>query len=226
MRRIEKGLEPGCMEELRQTPGADWSTVPGADKQDMRKQAWKEQYGLCAYCMSRLSPPSADGMKIEHFVPRAEDNTSLFDWSNLLGVCLGDIGVDGAVDRFHCDTHRGNLAKGKQALHVHPARFPPDAGALFSYTNTGEICPAGNLGEEERARVSETIQKLNLNIERLKRNRSKVIQIARSMLQKRTVNARHVMDLLKKAKHVDESGCLPEYVEVAVHYFEKKLRQV
>lgn len=108
MRRIEKGLEPACMEELRQTPGADWSTVPGADKQKMRKQAWKEQYGLCAYCMSRLSRPSADGMKIEHFVPRAEDNTSLFDWSNLLGVCLGNLGVDGAADRFHCDTHRGN----------------------------------------------------------------------------------------------------------------------
>ncbi len=227
MRRIEKGAEPQCLQELRQTPGADWSSASGTDKQAMREHAWTEQRGLCAYCMSRLPPPSAEGMKIEHFMPRAMDRTLWFTWSNLLGVCLGDLGLENQVARFHCDTYRGHLSSGEQGLRLHPAQFPPDVGTCFSYTNTGEIRPARHLNETEGTWAEEAIQKLNLNIDRLKRNRAAVRDRARQkLMQGGPVTRRHIEAMLANARRTDGSGCLMEYVEVAIQYLEKKRRQV
>ncbi len=224
MRRIKKGPEPVCLEQVRQTPGVNWNSASG--KQEMRDHLWAEQKGLCAYCMSRLPAPSAEAMKIEHYVARAKDKTHWFSWANLLGVCLGDIGIEGIEDRYHCDTHRGHLSTDKQELHVHPAQFPPDAGTLFSYTDAGEIRPAKHLDEGQRTRIAETIDRLNLNIERLKRNREKVRAVARKMLQEGKVTQRRVSELLADARRLDDSGRLNEYAEVAIQYFEKKLRQV
>jgi uncharacterized protein (TIGR02646 family) len=231
MRRIEKGKEPSCLEELRGTPGADWSSVSGDQKQQMRKHTWAEQRGLCAYCMSRLPKDDAASMKIEHYEARAGAKDKQFTWSNLLGVCLGDVGIregeEGAEKRFHCDTYRGHLAKDDQALHVHPAHHPPDAGTRFSYTTAGEIRPASDLPADESARVENTIRRLNLNIDRLKRNRAAVIDAARKQLQQqKTVTTRHVEQLLQRVTTVDGAGRLPEHVQVAVLYFEKKLRQL
>lgn len=221
MRRIEKGPEPACLEEIRQTPGVNWNSASG--KQEIRDALWAEQRGLCAYCMSRLKK-SAEGMKIEHFIPRAEDKTLWFAWSNLLGVCLGDVGVEGMADRYHCDTHRGHLPTEKQELHVHPARFPPDAGKLFSCTREGELIPAKSLDEQTKERIHDTIRNLNLNISRLKSNRKAVLTVLQNRLrQDDTPN--NIKAMLATVKRADGTGSLMEYVEVVVQYLEKKLRQ-
>jgi len=224
MRRIEKRAEPACLEDLRQTPGADWSSVGGAQKQEMRKAAWDEQHGLCAYCMSRLPEPSAQTMKIEHYHARSVKKEHWFVWDNLLGVCLGDIGIESGGDRYHCDTYRGQLPKEKQDLHVHPAQFPPDAGKRFSCTKAGELIPAKNLDDQTKACVQSTIDKLNLNIWRLKNNRKRVLFALQERLYQDDAPA-SIKALLEQAKSTDAQGRLKEYAEVAVQYLEKKLRQ-
>jgi len=222
MRRIEKGAEPDCLEEIRQTPGVNWNSASG--KQEMRDALWAEQKGLCAYCMSRLKDKTREGMKIEHFIPRAKDDSQWFAWSNLLGVCLGDMGVEDSQERFHCDTFRGHLPTDKQELHVHPAQFPPDAGKLFSCTREGELIPARNLDEPMKSRVQETIGKLNLNVSRLKRNRAQVLSVLQNKLRQND-SPTSIKAMLDTAKRVDASGSLREYAEFAVQYLEKKLRQ-
>jgi len=222
MRRIEKGPEPACLEEIRRTPGVNWNSAGG--KQEMRESLWREQRGLCAYCMSRLTEPSAAQMKIEHYIARSHDDTYSFDWSNLLGVCLGNVGVEGSKQLYHCDTHRGHLHKDKQELHVHPAQFPPDAGTRFSCTKEGELIPSKSLDDSTKSRVQETIDKLNLNIPRLKRNRREVLSVLQAKLRKDDTPG-HIRAMLQAARHVDGGGRLMEYVEVAVQYLEKKLRQ-
>ena len=192
MRRIEKGLEPPCLADLRATPGADWTTVTGAQKQELRERSFAEQHGLCAYCMSRLpSPPGGGTMTIEHFETRALVRARTFDWNNLLGVCLGDVGVKegGESDlreRFHCDNYRGKLRPTQQALGLHPAAFPPDVGPCFTCSIQGEIRANEQLPEPLRARTNETIERLNLNIARLKRNREEVIARLRAEFQRFT----------------------------------------
>ncbi len=222
MRRIEKGPEPACLEEVRQTPGVNWNSAGG--KQEMREFLWREQGGLCAYCMSRLAAVSAAQMKIEHYIARSWDDAHSFVWGNLLGVCLGKVSVEGGKEHFHCDTYRGNLPTDKQELHVHPAQFPPDAGKLFSCTKEGELIPSKNLDESTRSRIQETIDKLNLNIPRLKRNRKEVLSVLQAKLRKDD-NLGNIRGMLHAAQRADANGRLMEYVEVAVQYLEKKLRQ-
>ncbi|MFS8064893.1 MAG: retron system putative HNH endonuclease [Byssovorax sp.] len=232
MRRIEKGPEPACLADLRGTPGADWSTVTGAQKQELRERSFAEQHGLCAYCMSKLpSPPSSGSMTIEHFETRALVRSRTFDWNNLLGVCLGDVGVkeggDGDLrERFHCDNYRGKLHPEKQELGLHPAAFPPDVGPCFTYSIQGEIRANRKLPEPLRARTEKTIERLNLNIARLKRNRAEVIEKLRAELQKKSPKPARVKALLDLASGPDAKGQLMPYSQTAVDYLTRKLRQL
>lgn len=163
-------------------------------------------------------------MKIEHFEARARSSDLMFDWTNLLGVCLGEVETaQRPADRFHCDTHRGNLRPSAQELYVHPTRFPPDAGTRFSYTVAGEVRPAQQLDAEERGRVALTIERLNLNADRLKRNRAGVIHTLRADLARRGFTVGRLQELLAVAK-TPEEGRLRPYVQVAVLYLGKKLR--
>lgn len=232
MRRIKKGPEPTCMAELRGTPGANWTSVSGAQKQKMREQAFAEQGGLCAYCMSRLPrPPGKDGMKIEHFETRAWTPGQIFDWGNLLGVCLGDVGLEtgGEGDhrtRYHCDTYRGYLPKERQPLDLSPAAFPPDVGKSFSYTTSGEMRPAPGLEKTTRERAEATIDRLNLNIARLQRNRGAVIDALRSRFREKKPTPGRVKALLDRCSTPDADGLLQPYCQTAIDYLTKKLRQL
>ncbi|AUX37758.1 MULTISPECIES: retron system putative HNH endonuclease [Sorangium] len=236
MRRIEKDREPSCLADLRSTPGADWSSVHGTQKQQMREYAFKEQRGLCAYCMSRLSePPSDKGMKIEHFDARALSPERVFDWGNLLGVCMGGLGIhgdpgEGGGDhraRYHCDTYRGYIPrKEEQRLGLNPAAFPPDVSSMFSYTNQGEMRPAHGLEPTMRASAEAQIDRLNLNIRRLQRNREAVIGALRSEFRRKPPKVARVKELLKHWSTPDGTGLLPPHCQAAVYYLEKKLRQL
>ena len=108
MRRISKGAEPECLEVLRNTFGADWASVHGDQKREIRLFSYREQYGLCVYCCQRL--PAVDesrvgaGIRIEHWVPRNyiaqcpqphPDGSGYFDWPNLFAACPGDNGACG-----------------------------------------------------------------------------------------------------------------------------------
>ncbi|CAN98473.1 MULTISPECIES: retron system putative HNH endonuclease [Sorangium] len=231
MRRIEKDREPACLADLRGTPGAAWSSVHGAQRQQMREHAFKEQHGLCAYCMSRLpGPPSAEGMKIEHFETRALSPELVFDWDNLLGVCLGDVGIsDGGGhhrDRYHCDTYRGHLPREEQRIELNPAAFPPDVSSMFSYTNQGEMRAAHGLEPTMRASAEAQIERLNLNIARHQRNRRTAIDVLRSEFQRKAPRAARVKALLELSTTPDAAGLLPPYCQAAAYYLEKKLRQL
>lgn len=220
MQRIQKQSEPECLEVLRETPGADWNSVHGDQKQAMRKSAHVEQHGLCAYCMSTLPGDDKKGMTIEHFIARAAGG-ALFEWSNLLGVCLGDVGCrDDEGAGFHCDKYRGYRPVAEQELHVHPARFPPDAAAQFRYTITGEILPGRGLNAEQQRHVQVTIDRLNLNIGRLRRNRAEVLSCLRTALGKCSSNRRVREQARARLAQLDPGL---EYAEVARQYLTRKL---
>lgn len=233
MRRIKKGTEPRCLADLRGTPGADWTSVHGTQRQEIRERSFTDQGGLCAYCMSRLPvPPSDAGMKIEHFETRALQPALKFEWNNLLGVCLGDVGIEEGssgetVARFHCDTFRGHLKPPEaQRLPLNPAVFPPDVETYFSYTKEGEIRPAADLDEPARAQAEMMIEKLNLNVARLRRNRASVIGVLRANFQKKKPTRARVTELLELASRPNREGLLQPYCQTAIYYLAKKLRQL
>ena len=227
MRRIQKGPEPPSWSVRRATDGAtSWAAVHGSERQQAREHAFAEQHGLCAYCLSSLSGTDQDAMKLEHWRTRADRPKFVLHWPNVLGVCMGDVGGDGAAaERFHCDTYRGLLPPKGQALHVDPASFPPDAADCFRYLrSTGEIVPNRALDEAQVEQVQKTIDRLNLNIDRLKRNRAAIIQRLRARIKSGKMTRATLTQLLGDNR-IPHNGRLPPYCEVAAQYLEAKKRE-
>lgn len=227
MRRIQKGHEPPSWAVRRSTPGAiTWDAVHGNERQEARNRLFDEQAGLCAYCMTRLPGTGDADMKIEHWHARSARPDLVLDWDNVLGVCAGDVGGSGSkAQRFHCDAYRGALPQHDQALTVHPAAYPPDAATLFRFSrSTGEIGPAPALDAAQADNVQLTVDRLNLNIDRLRRNRLAVIQKLRGWFRAGRMNPAKLADLLG-ANRTPHEGRLPEYCEVAAQYLEGKKRE-
>lgn len=241
MLKITKGPEPACLTTARTQYQAmygavddgAWKSPNGTCKEAMRKAAWREQGGLCAYCMSRLSGehaadskhPEAGGMKLEHFEARNAAGHRTLDWDNLLGVCPGIV-VGQSVDETgtnetgtaHCDTYRGRLPTGQQALSCNPAKAPPDVGALYRYDRTR----GGILSDDAGAK--QNIERLNLNLARLKRNRQGVLDEIRRQLDKDDSTAR-LLELRQHYAQKDTDGRLRPYAGVGLWYVGLKLRQ-
>jgi hypothetical protein len=75
-------------------------------------------------------------------------------------------------------------------------------------------------------RTAETIERLNLNIARLRRNRAEVIALLRAEFQKKAPKLGRVKALLELASSPDATDRLTPYCQVAVFYLAKKLRQL
>ena len=170
-----------------------------------------------------------DALRIEHYRTRAMHAGLMFTWSNLLGVCEGDVGVQAVTEadksdanpRFHCDNHRGKITPVEdQELFVDPTRLiEPDKA--FRYTLRGVIEPAANVEPSRRAEIETTIARLNLNIWRLKRNRA----VVREKIRERVANE------FKRRAEGDARrelqrwlSVVGEYAEVEHAYLRQKLR--
>lgn len=117
MRWLRKGREPTALRDYRAVPGATWDGVGfTAVKDDLRAALLRDQEWLCCYCMRRISSeerphpanpqaPSLVQMKVEHWRPQARFPALALAWSNLLGACLGGVGVAPAEQT--CDTRKG-----------------------------------------------------------------------------------------------------------------------
>lgn len=164
MLNIRKGKEPEKLGRYRNIEGADWDGPVSKDgltfsevKDEIRQALFKEQKGLCAYCMCRLGLTSALDVKIEHFFPRAESsqNPELkyknLEYSNLLLCCLGLHSPDSTSG--NAITHRETLqnegrrqfdytcdsAKGDSVLKNLPNPANNDVQSHIRYTPDGRI---------------------------------------------------------------------------------------
>ncbi len=118
MRLLRKGPEPVALAAYRAVPGVRYD---GGDftpvKDAIRTALLRDQEHLCCYCMRRISTEPAPGpggasgpaqaqMKVEHWSPQSLDPASALVWRNLLGACLGGVGV--APSDQTCDTRKGD----------------------------------------------------------------------------------------------------------------------
>ena len=245
--QIEKQAEPSCMADLRReiqriskdtkseiTP-QDWEIVQEQQKQEMRDALHQEQFGLCAYCMSRIKSVAfrdqiqQSGMKIEHFSPRSKYTDRMFDWDNLLGVCGGLYHSPKGITVHHCDDSRGN-----NPLYVNPASpSPPRPEKVFRYNLKGEkrgmlsAIACKDCGETSCPHCSD-LRMLNLNAEHLIKNRKEVVERFRTKLrslgQEESKIRKFLQDQYKLAT-VPHNHQLPPYANVAAAYLRSKLRQ-
>ena len=102
---VKRGKEPNSLLKFRkENPDADYETdMPTDVLKDIREQMWKEQSGLCAYCMKRIKEPGV--VRIEHCRPRhpqdekEHDRKATLDFKWMLGVSVRKIKykTDGSI---------------------------------------------------------------------------------------------------------------------------------
>lgn len=247
VRQIKKRAEPSCMADLRRefqriakesmsemTPQG-WDIAQEPQKQEMRDALHQEQYGLCAYCLSRIKSVAfrdqkqQSGMKIEHFTPRSVHPDRMFDWDNLLGVCGGIYHSSQGTTVHHCDDSRGN-----KSLHVYPASpSPPRPEDVFRYNLKGDkrgrlsAIPCNDCGKTNCPYCSD-LRVLNLNAAHLITNRKEVVERFRAKLRSLGHDESKICKFLQdqyKLATVPRQNSLPPYANVAATYLRSKLRQ-
>lgn len=203
MLRIVKRAPPDCIRVLRETPGADWGSVTGAQKAEMRAALLAEQGELCAYCMRRVDA-AEHTCTVEHWRARSAPGTDPFTWSDLLAVCDG--GGPGRDRReTYCDRFRGNAP-----LKQHPAHPTRDVERGVAYEADGTI-------------VAEDAEALNLNHATLMRNRRQVVDVVLQLA--RNADATQLRRMLDTWRGRVDDRRKP-YAGVAIYFLAKRLRVV
>ncbi|MDL2285860.1 TIGR02646 family protein [Desulfococcaceae bacterium OttesenSCG-928-F15] len=191
MKRVVKGHEPENLAHFRkENPEATWEEMRNdalCDGQqayrDCRVQTIADQHGLCAYCECKIDIAIPHECRVEHIHPKSDTSTDHnwhLDWQNMLATCNGGE-TKGSKhtplpQNLSCDAHKKNCVIDVTPLHM-PA-FP----SIFSLTtqngNIGYLEPnqtACTQASIDTQALGKTITTLNLNCNRLVREREKVI---------------------------------------------------
>ena len=162
----------------------------------IRDKLSSDQKGLCAYCEMSLHE---NNRSVEHFIPCREstkENNHDLDWQNMLGICRPPGGVE--------DDHEQNskLLKYSRCCGHKKDGFIPD-GRLLNPLNLLTLCLfkfsslTGEIKPDEIAclkagipieNIHFTIDKLGLNVTRLKDQRLAVIDEIEKELDDETID--------------------------------------
>jgi uncharacterized protein (TIGR02646 family) len=139
----------------------------------------RDQAYLCAYCGSRIRPPSGDrktDMRIEHWDPQHAAPEKRYAWENLLGACEPK-GTD-----EHCDVRRGKLPPARQTLSVKPDRDHARLSMLFRF-ESGAF-EGTRIASDDPAAHADVDVTLNLNALTLRVNRAAAVESVRERIRR------------------------------------------
>lgn len=180
-----------------------------------------DQGHLCAYCENSIYRATGEeGLQdigVEHFHPKSsaqDDHHWVTDWANLFAVCLGGsnpyvlepnlrcggVGVDGTRKaELTCDKRKGEDVL--DDLILKPTQIPTELNLFRVSRSTGEIsvhepnCESLGVDPEK---VSRTIDKLNLNANRLCLARKGIL----GNVSKKMVELRRSMTVSEAARKI------------------------
>jgi uncharacterized protein (TIGR02646 family) len=210
VRRIQKGAPPPEIVPYRKDAQKAFDDFPHKDA--VRAALVAEQGDLCCYCMRRIHA-NAGRMKIEHWASQNEHPERRFDWTNLLGACLGGEGRDARHQT--CDTRKGG-----QAITV----LPTDAHvARVRFSGEGKVSSSDQEIDRDLAIT------LNLNETVLVQARKKMLQFALEQLSKKHQGSWTKTVLLREREQWRPSQTvrkLKEFCEVVAQEFDRKLARI
>ena len=158
-------------------PRSAWQRFNG--KQEVHQALLPAQKHLCAYCEIDLDDsPNGLGYHIEHIESKTLNPHLTFEFQNLMLSCFRTGGElrptnedPNPVSCGHAELKRDNQYDA--AKFIKPTE--QDCQKYFFYELDGRVVPHDELTEAEFARAKHTIDVLNLNCLRLKRQREEVI---------------------------------------------------
>lgn len=165
MKQIVKGSEPVAFsnwkarDRMKHRP--NWRRVRPPIKRQIHESLLKEQGFLCCYCEVRVA---IDCSHVEHFRPRETYPDLALDYANLHCSCQRE---SSPGEPRRCGHRKGSWFD--ENLLISPQAS--DCEARFRFTAHGDIFPM----TARDAGASATIQKLGLNIDKLRALRASAI---------------------------------------------------
>ncbi|BAZ08660.1 hypothetical protein NIES4071_04650 [Calothrix sp. NIES-4071] len=207
MKHIQKNQEPRSLTEWNQKLGGkirDWKSFNKSVKSDVYESLLKEQGFICAYC-SR--PITRQICHIEHFRPKSVYKELTFEYTNLIASCQGE---DEKKPRtpVHCG-HKKH-AWFDEELMVSP--LDPKCETYFKYSGSGEIIAVDG---EKQAAAKTTINKLALDIDKLRRLRRTAIDTTLQIIE--GVDDAEIQQLIQGYQKPDNTGRLTPFCDVIVY---------
>ncbi len=166
MKHIIKNVEPTELlnwkqnDKMFQRGKPNWNRLKKLQKDALLKSTFNEQGGICCYCERYLQ---FEDCHLEHFKSQEDYEEEQLNYQNILCSCQRKLSKG---EPRHCGNSKGSH---DYAKFISP--FDENCEGYFSYTAEGEILPALN-----NNKVNFTIEKLQLNIEKLIKSRQKVIE--------------------------------------------------
>lgn len=217
---IQRGKEPVSLLEYRKSnQTACYEELPTKPREDIRKQMWEEQKGLCAYCMRKISAP--EDVRIEHYKERHPqdgdyDAAETLEFKNMLGVCYGNsLKINVKYDELTCDAHRKNKKLTVNPYDIHSIR-------KIKYSTDGYMTSDD---ADIKKDVEETLN-LNCRTSSLPENRKNVLcQVKKEIIQL-CGNKSHdtYLQILRKIydRYVVQRMLTP-YCGIVISWLEKEL---
>lgn len=162
------------LRKYKHAPDAQWDGPAMPDgttfsdvKDELRRVLFREQHGLCAYCMCAVD---TERCKIEHILPRTRHPESSLEYKNLLLCCPGIYG-----ETHTCDTQKGDTLLSPSC---NPANKRPIEHFITYNLDDGSIL-------WQDAHCTDLDDTLNLNCEYLKKNRLDALKKFKKVFIKR-----------------------------------------
>lgn len=214
---IKKGPVPQALVDYKLNKGSSFDDF--SEKDAIRDSLIREQYGLCAYCMSRIFNDVTYGKenrqvhcKIEHFKAQTKYPELQLDYKNMLGCCGGN---EGQSKKYQtCDTRKGDLD-----LMFNPADENDCKKMEIRFYKDGTI-HSGNVDFDVQLNTV-----LNLNASHLVSARKSLLDAAFAVLNK-TRGSRtksQIQHFIDKYSALKNGNHMPFYY-VVVYYLKKHLR--
>jgi uncharacterized protein (TIGR02646 family) len=170
VRYIQKASEPLSFTEWKLQETEDWQpnwdNFGRPEKRFVHGALLQEQGYICCYCEIRISTRISH---IEHFKPRSRYPELSLEYANLLASCQGEV-EDPPPKPSHC----GQLKGAWYDKHLLVSPLDPACADYFRYSGDGQVLPTHDLSKATAAIT--TIDKLGLNIDKLRRLRESAIE--------------------------------------------------
>ncbi len=157
------------MTTWKELANEDWTPsydlLSGREKTDVYNALLQEQGFICCYCGMRITRETCH---IEHLKPRSTHPYLALEYRNMLASCQGESETP-PPKPVHCGHKKGEWYD--ENLMVSP--IEANCADFFKYTGSGEIQPTDD--PDKQAAAKETIERLGLDINKLRISRRKAI---------------------------------------------------
>ncbi|MEH1784340.1 MAG: retron system putative HNH endonuclease [Nostoc sp.] len=207
MKYIKKSEEPESFTVWKNLANEDWQpsweNFSKPQKTDVHNSLLQEQGFICCYCGRRIN---TDDSHLEHLKPRTTYPQLALEYTNILASCQKDTV---RKEPLHCGKIKDKWYDDN--LMISP--LDVNCAEFFRYTDDGQILATNN--SEKQLAAETTIDKLALNIDKLKDLRAKALEPILEIIN--TITEEDRQDLILGFSETDSKGYYEEFCAAIIY---------